>query len=67
MEAAERILGNMPNPPEIEFAGSKAFYNPVADSIKLPPRELFSSAEEFYATWNHEIGTVASVLIRSLN
>ena len=63
IEAAERIMVNMPNPPEIEFAGSKAFYNPVTDRITLPPRELFTSAEEFYATWNHKIGTVASVLV----
>jgi antirestriction protein ArdC len=54
IEAAERIMANMPNPPEIEFAGSKAFHNPVADRITLPPRERFTSAEEFYATWNHE-------------
>jgi antirestriction protein ArdC len=38
IEAAELIFGNMPNPPEIEFAGSKAFYNPVADSINCPAR-----------------------------
>ena len=54
IEAAERIIANMPNPPEIEFAGTKAFYSPTADRITLPPRELFSSAEELYATLNHE-------------
>ena len=66
IEAAERLMANMPNPPEIEFAGSKAFYNPALDRITLPPRELFTSAEEFYATWNHEIGTAASVLVLGL-
>jgi antirestriction protein ArdC len=55
IEAAERITANMPNPPDIEFAGSKAFYNFIADRITLPPRERFTSAEEFYATWNHEV------------
>ncbi len=54
IEAAERIIASMPNPPEIEFAGTKAFYSPTADRITLPPRELFSSAEELYATLNHE-------------
>ena len=54
IEAAERIIANMPNPPDIEFAGTKAFYSPTADRITLPPRELFSSAEELYATLNHE-------------
>jgi antirestriction protein ArdC len=54
IEAAERIIANMPNPPAIEYGGTKAFYSPSADRITLPPRELFSSAEEFYATLNHE-------------
>jgi len=67
IEAAERIIAAMPNPPEIQHAGSKAFYSPIADRITLPPRELFASAEEYYATALHEIGTVASVLVGSQN
>ncbi len=55
IEAAERIIANMPNPPAIEYGGTKAFYSPSADRITVPPRELFSSAEEFYATLNHEV------------
>ncbi|MGH7778473.1 MAG: ArdC-like ssDNA-binding domain-containing protein [Candidatus Binataceae bacterium] len=54
IEAAERIIAEMPNPPEILYAGSKAYYSPLTDRITLPPRELFSSTEEFYATLNHE-------------
>ena len=54
IEAAERIIAGMPNPPEIQFAGSKAFYSSNTDRITLPPRELFTSAEEFYATAMHE-------------
>ena len=54
IEAAERIIAGMPNPPEIQYAGSKAFYSPITDRITLPPRELFTSAEEFYATVLHE-------------
>jgi antirestriction protein ArdC len=50
IEAAERIIAGMPNPPGIQHAGSKAFYNSRADRITLPPRELFASAEEYYAT-----------------
>jgi antirestriction protein ArdC len=44
----------MPNPPEIQYAGSKAYYSPITDRITLPPRELFISAEEFSATKIHE-------------
>jgi len=54
IEAAERIIACMPNPPKIQYAGSKAFYSPITDRITLPPRELFASAEEFYATALHE-------------
>ena len=54
IETAERIIAEMPNRPEIQYAGSKAFYSPLTDRITLPPRELFTSAEEFYATVLHE-------------
>ena len=54
IEMAERIISNMPNRPEIQFTGSKAFYSSLTDRITLPPRELFTSAEEFYATALHE-------------
>jgi len=52
--AAERIISEMPNPPEIQYAGSKAFYSPITDRITLPPREFFSSAAEHFATLAHE-------------
>ena len=54
IDAAERIIANMPNPPEIQYAGSKAFYSPIMDRITLPPRELFISAAEHFATLAHE-------------
>ena len=54
IEAAERIIAKMPNPPEIQYAGSNAFYSPITDRITLPPRDLFTTAEEFYATALHE-------------
>jgi antirestriction protein ArdC len=54
IEAAERIIAAMPNPPEIRYGGSKAYYSPSDDRITLPYRELFRSAEESYATLAHE-------------
>src|SRR5258708_7585333 len=54
IEAAERIIADMPNRPEIQCTGSKAFYSSITDRITLSPRELFTSAEEFYATALHE-------------
>jgi antirestriction protein ArdC len=59
IEAAERIVAGMPNPPEIQYAGSKAFYSPITDRITLPPRELFISASEHFATLAHEMSHAA--------
>jgi antirestriction protein ArdC len=54
IEAAEKIIAKMPNPPEIRYGGSQAFYSPFTDRITLPSLELFTSAEEFSATKFHE-------------
>jgi antirestriction protein ArdC len=55
IEAAERIIAGMPNPPEIQYSGSKAFYSPLTDRVILPPRELFISTEEHFGTLAHEL------------
>ncbi len=55
IEAVEKIIAGMPNPPEIVRCGSQAFYSPFTDRITLPPRELFISAEEEAATETHEL------------
>ncbi len=55
IEAAERIIAGMPNPPEIQHDGSKAFYSSVTDRVTMPPRNLFTSAEEYSATLAHEV------------
>jgi len=55
IEAIEKIIAGMPNPPEIVRGGSKAFYSPLTDRVTLPPRELFISAEEEAATQTHEL------------
>lgn len=54
IEAAERIVREMPKAPVIQYCGSKAFYSPITDRITLPPRELFPSTEEIYACLLHE-------------
>jgi antirestriction protein ArdC len=50
ISACAEIIGCMPNAPEIQHAGSKAFYSALTDRVTLPPPELFTSAEEYYAT-----------------
>jgi antirestriction protein ArdC len=41
IEAAKRIIADMPNRPVTQYTGSKAFYSSITDQITLPPRELF--------------------------
>jgi antirestriction protein ArdC len=49
IEACEKILAEMPNPPQIVHAGDKAFYSPATDRVTMPLRSLFESAEEYWA------------------
>ena len=53
--AAEQIIAAMPNPPQIQHAGSKAFYSCMTDRVTMPPRNQFVSAEEYSATLLHEL------------
>ena len=55
LERAEALLASCGVP--IHYNGNgRAFYRPLTDSIHLPDRELFPSAEKFYATALHELG-----------
>ena len=56
IEACEKILTGMPNPPEIVHAGDQAFYSPITDRITMPPRGLFENADEYWSTFWHEAG-----------
>lgn len=55
VEAAERILKNS-GAIIFEKSGEKAFYSPDSDSITLPERVQFPTAEQFYDTALHELG-----------
>jgi antirestriction protein ArdC len=67
IEACEKILAGMPNPPEIVYAGDKAFYSPVTDRVTMPPRALFESEEEYWATLWHECAGHATGHPKRLN
>ena len=53
--ACAEIMDCMPNAPEIEHGGSKAFYSSLTDRVTLPNPEFFTSAEEYYAMAFHEL------------
>lgn len=54
IEAGERILAD--SGADIRYGGSRAFYTPSADFIRLPHKENFIDAPAFYATAAHELG-----------
>lgn len=51
--AAERVL--KASGADITYGGDHAYYTPALDTITLPTREQFGSADGFYATALHEL------------
>jgi len=57
IEAAEKIIANMPNRPSIDHdGGDRAYYIPSLDTVHLPSRTAFGVADEYYSTAFHELG-----------
>jgi antirestriction protein ArdC len=52
---AERIIHEMPNPPEITHVQPQAFYLPRQDLVNLPLPGLFDKPEYYYASAFHEL------------
>lgn len=56
IQAAEKIIGSMPQPPQINEGGSvRASYNRKTDAVKMPAFARFDGAESFYLTLFHEL------------
>ena len=54
IEEAEQIATRYQGQIEVSHGGARAFYQPSSDSIRMPDRETFDSAEEYYSTLFHE-------------
>jgi antirestriction protein ArdC len=54
IDACETIVSGMPKPPKFETSNA-AWYRPVSDTVGMPAKTLFDSAEEFYSTYFHEL------------
>jgi antirestriction protein ArdC len=50
----ERFVAGMPSPPRFE-QDCRAWYRPSTDSVGMPARNTFESAESFYSTLFHEL------------
>jgi antirestriction protein ArdC len=54
LEQCESIVKSMPNPPRLT-QDAQASYWPSTDTVGMPARTAFHSAEEYYSTLFHEI------------
>lgn len=54
IEECERIVSGMPNAPRIE-QDARAWYRPSTDTVGIPARNAFESAESYYSTLFHEL------------
>lgn len=54
-EAAERLL-TQSGASILHDQKNNAFYNPKADQIHLPPKQVFTAESRYYATAIHELG-----------
>jgi len=54
IEQCESIVERMPNPPRFE-QDSQASYRPSTDTVGMPARSAFDSAEKYYSTFFHEL------------
>ena len=54
IEECERIVAGMPNPPAIK-QDARAWYRPSTDTVGMPSRNAFDSAEDYYSTLFHEL------------
>lgn len=54
LDKCETIVSSMPNPPKREQS-DRAWYRPSTDTVGIPSRSAFNSAEEYYSTLFHEL------------
>ncbi|QOV92100.1 ArdC family protein [Humisphaera borealis] len=54
VEVAEAIAKGYQGAPALEHGGSKAFYRPSDDKVRMPEPTRFASGEEYYSTLFHE-------------
>ena len=55
LDQAEAIAENYREGPAIYYGGTRAFYRPAVDVIRIPAPDHFSARESFYATLYHEM------------
>lgn len=51
----ERVLFSYPDPPQVVHGGSRAYYAPPFDLVRMPEKERFDCPESYYSTLFHEL------------
>jgi antirestriction protein ArdC len=51
----ELVVEDISDCPLIQHGGSSAFYLPSADTVQMPPLEVFKNSESYYCTLFHEL------------
>lgn len=55
IEAAEEIIINYMNKPDIRYESGQAFYHRALDYVSVPPITDYTQPEEYYCTLYHEL------------
>lgn len=55
IEEAENLIKNIKNHPRYTFNSGKAYYQPLDDTVNVPPIHDFEIVEEYYSTLFHEL------------
>lgn len=55
LDKADEVVSGYADAPNIEFGGSRAYYRPVSDTVRMPPPEKFESPATYYGTLFHEL------------
>lgn len=55
INAAEAIVAGYAGGPSVEHGGSRAYYRPSTDAVRVPEPSRFASSEEYYSTLYHEL------------
>lgn len=55
IQSCESIVSNMANPPSIQNGKRRASYLPSSDTVNMPSRTSFESAQDYYAVLFHEL------------
>lgn len=56
IEAAEKIVADMPNRPQITHGQGRAYYQPSTDIVNMPDKDTFFSDTDYYSVLFHEMG-----------